>query len=160
MKVLSFIMSIIILALATTAAYRYLKQDWLLYRKAEDLSRKGAWQQAIPICDALARKGFRPGDTLRLLGKSCEETGDLTGAIEALRKLAAASPGDAGVELELAGLYDRQGDHAGAADIYHALLAKEPGNRGVTLRLARALTALGRYDEAILRYRAILGEKP
>lgn len=160
MKVLTFIISIIILALATTAAYRYLKQDWLLYRTAEDLSRKGSWQQAIPIADTLVRKGFRTKDTLRLLGRSYEGTGDLTMAIEAFKKLAAADPDDAGVGLELAGLYDRQGDHAGAADIYHALLAKEPGNRAVALRLARALTALGRYDEAILRYRAILGEKP
>lgn len=160
MKVLYFIISIIILTLATTAAYRYLKQDWLLYRTAEDLSRKGAWQQVIPICDALAGKGFRPTDTLRLLGRSYENTGDLTMAIEAFRKLAAANPGDAGIELELAGLYDRQGDHAGAADVYRALLAREPGNRAVALRLARSLTALGRYDEAILRYRAILGEKP
>jgi tetratricopeptide (TPR) repeat protein len=160
MKVLSFILSIIILALATAATYRYLKQDWLLYRSAEELSRKGAWQQAIPICDELANKGFRTKDTLKLLGRSYEETGDLTMAIDAFRKLLAANPGDAGVELELAGLYDRQGDHAGAADIYLALLAKEPGNRAVALRLARALTALGRYDEAILRYRAILGEKP
>jgi len=160
MKVLTFVISIIILALATTAAYRHLKQDWLLYRTAEDLSRKGAWRQANPIFDDLAKKGFRTKDTLRLLGRSYEETGDLAAAIETLRKLAAASPGDAGVELELAGLYDRKGDHAGAAAIYHALLAKEPENRSVALRLARALTALGRYDEAILRYRAILGEKP
>jgi tetratricopeptide (TPR) repeat protein len=160
MKVLSFIVSIIILALATTAAYRYLKQDWLLYRAGENLSRKGAWQKAIPIYDALAKKGFRTKDSLRLLGKAYEETGDLTMAIEVFRKLAAAKPGEAGVELELAGLYDRRGDHAEAAEIYHALLAKEPGNRAVALRLARALTALRRYDEAILRYRAILGEKP
>jgi tetratricopeptide (TPR) repeat protein len=160
MKVLYFIISIIILALATTASYRYLKQDWLLYRTAEDLSRRGAWQQVIPICDALAGKGFRPTDTLRLLGKSYAEAGDLTMAIEAFGKLATINPGDAGIELELAGLYDRQGDHARAADMYRTLLAKEPGNRAVALGLARALTALRRYDEAILRYRAILGEKP
>lgn len=160
MKVLSFVISIIILVLATTAAYRYLKQDLLLYRTAEDLSRKRAWQKAIPILDDLAKRGFRKQETLRLLGKSYEQTGDLTTAIETFRELAAENPRDANVKLELAGLYDRQGDHEGAADVYHALLAKEPGNRSVALRLARALTALGRYDEAILRYRAILGEKP
>jgi tetratricopeptide (TPR) repeat protein len=160
MKVLYFIISIIILTLVTTAAYRYLKQDWLLYRTAENLSREGAWQKVIPICDALAGKGFRPKDTLRLLGKSYEEAGNLTMAIEAFRKLTTVNPGDAGVELELAGLYDRQGDHARAADMYRTLLAREPGNRAAALRLARSLTALRRYDEAILRYRAILGDKP
>jgi tetratricopeptide (TPR) repeat protein len=160
MKVLSFIISVIILALATTGVYRYLKQDWLLYRTAQDLSRKEAWAQTIPIYENLVKRGFRTRDTLRLLAQSYEKEGNLAMAIAAIRELAVLNPGDGPTALQLAGLYDRTGDHRDAADIYYALLAREPANRAIEIRLARALAASGRFDDAILRYKAILGEKP
>ena len=160
MKILSFTLSIIILALATTGAYRYLKQDWLLYRTAQDLSRKEAWSQTIPIYENLVKRGFRTRDTLRLLVQSYEKEGDLALAIAALKRLASLNPGDDPTAFELAGLYDRKGDHKDAADIYSVLLAKEPANRAIEIRLARALAASGRFDEAILHYKSILGEKP
>jgi tetratricopeptide (TPR) repeat protein len=159
MKVLYFIISIIILALATTASYRYLKQDWLLYRTAEDLSRRGAWQQVIPICDALAGKGFRPTDTLRLLGKSYEEAGDLTMAIEAFRKLTTVNPATPASNSNWPGCMTGRAITRARGHVPH------PPRQGTRKQGRRPqarppLTALRRYDEAILRYRAILGDKP
>jgi len=148
------------LALATTAAYRFFRDDWVLYRSAERHFSRQSYAEAAHIYDSLVKRGFMKQNTLDHLEESYTRTGNVSAALGVLEVLSGRDPDNIWVPLKIAGIHDKLGDHEKAITIYRAILKKEPGNRSARIMFARSLVAANDFDGAIEQYKIILGELP
>lgn len=105
-----------------------------------------------------ATHALHRGDAARwqALGQQRLASGDMPGAITALRRAAASDHYDRDVQLALAAAHRQAGQTDAARDVLVAALRRFPDDPDVHLRLATLEAGSGRTDEAIRHYQSAL----
>ncbi len=124
-----FLIAILLAALTigTTVAYYTIKNDWVLYRQAENLIHKGMIAQALPIYKTLSAKGFRADGHMRLrLAELYEKQGDYASAAAIYGNLLTAEPGNRAIRIRMARALTALGRYDEAVAEYKTILGEKP----------------------------------
>lgn len=92
----------------------------------------------------------------QLIGQGRLATGDISGAITALRRAGMMDGENRQVQLDLAGAYRAAGEYDAAREVLRQLREKYPDDAEVSLLLATLEARTGRTEEAIRQYQATL----
>ncbi len=154
----SFIILLGIVALLTTFAFRIVKRDVILFRKAEGFFQAKEFSKAIPFYQAALGTGIKFPSALSHLGDSYQAMGNFKEALQTYEKIVRANPLNLPAVKSLAVLYEQFGRWDEAIALYQVVLQAYPNHRLARIYLARALSSKGRFEEAIREYRKALGE--
>jgi len=117
------------------------------YRRAVILENMSRSREALAILSRLA--GESPnGDTLNLLGRVAEETGDLRLALESLRQAAKLDPTREGNYLDFSTICADYGNYPLALEAANIGLEHIPNSYRLLVQKGVVLEDLGRIDEA------------
>ncbi len=134
--------------------------DWLLGKVYADAGR---FVDAVPMLTAAAAQlpnEETRAQAIRLLGDVQNRLGNRDAAIDAWKRLAESSNGDAFAQWDLAGIYEDHALWARAAEVYDAIATRSEGDPYDQCRALRAkagaLLQLSEIDDAIVTLEAAL----
>lgn len=107
---------------ATHLAYHWIKPQWVLYRKAEQLSAKQQWMPAIALYQESLDMGMPPAKVQLKIAQAYVENKDFAKAIEWYRRYLILYPRDLWAHRSLAGAYMGNQQFDEAAKEYEFLL--------------------------------------
>jgi protein O-GlcNAc transferase len=126
--------------------------DDLIMRKALQLLDKGQFAGARTMLLDAARKPRASAEILQLLGVACAELGDLSEAMEHLRRAVKAAPRSVSAHFNLGNLLLRSGRVEEALTSFGSGLALRPNSAELLASCGDALTRMGRHEEATQHY--------
>lgn len=157
MKTIPFAIVLVLLCACTTATYRYLNEDLVLYRAGERFYEKAEYTKAAASFKSALQKGFANEGILPRLGRALLESGDLPEASLVYKELFELHR-NVEEALMIAGMSVEQESFDVAIELYGIILEYDPRYRPALMGLARVFVRVGRFEEAIDLYREVLRE--
>jgi tetratricopeptide (TPR) repeat protein len=152
-----FFLFLVGLAMITSLAYQFFKQDWVLFRQGEQLFQNRRFQEARPVFEAAWNKGLRCPPLVLEFHETLLAEGIASQALELTRQLIREG-GELGVLVPVTDLYFSYARQELVAVYAMDLARLYPRNRIARFTAARLFSRLGQFDEAARQYRQGLGE--
>lgn len=159
MQALKLILALLLIAIATTAAYHFVNRQLVLYSQGQKYYRNHQYAEASEIYEQLAQQGFTasrfPIDRIRsyLAQKRSSE------ADKVARQLLLATTNNPKILVQVGDVYMIGGSFPQAINLYQSALKEDPTNKIIRLKLARTLSWNRNFNQSIEQYYLLLEEK-